>query len=133
MTSPNPESPRPLIVVADDDDRFLATIQQLLEANGLRVIGVRDGQEAMIAIRQHTPALVIADVMMPRLDGFQLCRLIKFDRRLKTIPVILLTARAQEADRYVGRGVGADEYLTKPFKTQRLLNCVTRWLQKPAS
>lgn len=130
MTDPIPaaDDQRPLILLADDEEEFLKTIQQLLEGKGFKVLTARDGQEAVVAIRRHRPALVIADVMMPKLDGFQLCRLIKFDKQLKNIPIILLTARSQESDRYVGRGVQANDYLTKPFKTQHLLSRISFWL-----
>lgn len=127
---PDSERQRPLIVVADDDAELLTAIRQVLESQGFGVVTAQDGQEAMVAIRRQKPALVIADVMMPKLDGFQLCRIIKFDQHLKAIPVILLTARRQEVDRYTGREVRADDYLTKPFKTHHLLSRVTHWLTK---
>lgn len=119
---------KPLIVVADDDADHLLAIQQVLEAQGFSVVIASDGHEAMAAIRRQPPSLVIADVMMPKLNGFQLCRLIKFDQRLKTIPVLLLSARHEETDRYQGREVHADEYLPKPFRMQRLVERVNFWL-----
>ena len=123
---------KPLIVAADDDIDILNVIKVKLEAHGLRVITVRDGQQALVAVRQHRPALVILDVMMPRLNGFQVARMIKFDPQLKTTPVFLLTARSQETDRNLGTKVGADEYLTKPFDPEHLLNTVTNWLKRTA-
>ncbi len=121
---------RPLVVAADDDADTLNVIKLKLEAHGLRVITVRDGQEAITAVRQYRPALVVLDVMMPRLNGFQVARMIKFDQQLKATPVILLTVRTQETDRILGTKVGADEYLTKPFDPQQLLDVVTRCLSK---
>ncbi len=123
---------KPLIVAADDDVDTLNIIKLKLEANGLRVITVRDGQEAISAVRKNHPNLVILDVMMPRLNGFQVARMIKFDSQLKATPVFLLTARTQETDRSLGTKVGADEYLTKPFDPQLLLNTVTNWLKRTA-
>src|SRR3989338_7853896 len=119
---------RLLIVSADDDIDTLSTIQTPLEADGLRVVTVRDGQEALEAIRKHRPALVILDVMMPKLNGFQVARMIKFDQELKAIPVVFLTARTERVDKAVGLQVGAEEYLTKPFTPQQLLEAVHRRL-----
>lgn len=127
-TAPAAGDQQPLILIADDEEEFLKALQRLLEEQGFRVVTAKDGQEAVVVIRRQRPALVIADVMMPKLDGFQLCRLIKFDKQLKSIPIILLTARSQESDRYTGRGVQANDYLTKPFKTQHLLARVSFWL-----
>ena len=131
MTTPHPESDkRPLIVAADDDVDILNVIKLKLEANGLRVITARDGQEAITAVQKYQPALVILDVMMPRLNGFQVTRMIKFDQRLKSTPVFILTVRNQATDRNLGLQVGADEYLTKPFDPQQLLERVTYWLKR---
>lgn len=121
---------KPLIVAADDDLDTLTVIKLKLEAHGLRVLTGRDGQEAIGLVRKHRPALVILDVMMPRLNGFQVTRMIKFDKRMRGTPVFLLTARTQPADRTLGTQVGADEYLTKPFDPQRLLDRVTDWLKR---
>ncbi|MBI2495838.1 MAG: response regulator [Candidatus Omnitrophica bacterium] len=130
MTPPSPEDDKKTIVVAADDDvDTLNVIKLKLEAHGFRVVTARDGQEAMVAVRQHQPALVILDVMMPRLNGFQVARMIKFDKRLKTTPVFLLTARTQEADHKLGTQVGANEYLTKPFDPQHLLDKIGQWLK----
>ena len=118
----------PLIVTADDDPDTLNIIKLKLESHGLRVVTARDGYEALSSVRQHRPALVILDVMMPHLNGFQVTRMIKFDKALKSTPVILLTARTQATDRRLGMQVGADEYLTKPFDPQVLLDRVTYWL-----
>jgi len=130
MTEPRPEgTPHRVVVAADDDVDTLNVIKLKLEAHGLSVLTARDGQEAMLVVRRHRPSLVILDIMMPRLNGFQVARMIKFDKTLKSIPVILLTARTQAADRRLGMQVGADEYLTKPFDPQQLLDRVTYWLK----
>lgn len=118
-----------VVVAADDDVDTLNVIKLKLEAHGLQVLTARDGQEAMLIVRRHRPSVVILDIMMPRLNGFQVARMIKFDKTLKTTPVILLTARTQAADRRLGMQVGADEYLTKPFDPQELLDRVTYWLK----
>lgn len=118
-----------VVVAADDDVDTLNVIKLKLEAHGLQVLTARDGQEAMLIVRRHRPSVVILDIMMPRLNGFQVARMIKFDKTLKATPVILLTARTQAADRRLGMQVGADEYLTKPFDPQELLDRVAYWLK----
>ena len=137
MTEPPLDSTtRMVIVAADDDVDTLNVIKLKLEARGLSVLTARDGQEAMLMVRRHKPSLVILDIMMPRLNGFQVARMIKFDKTLKATPVILLTARTQAADRRLGMQVGANEYVTKPFDPQQLLDRVTYWLkfnQTPAA
>ena len=131
MSDPKPRNEsKPLVIVADDDADILTVVKLKLEGAGLRVITARDGQEAMVAVRRHRPALVILDIMMPRLDGFQVARMIKFDKHLKATPVLLLTVRTQETDRKLGSQVGADEYFPKPFDPQRLLDRVTYWLTR---
>ncbi|MBI3011771.1 MAG: response regulator [Candidatus Omnitrophica bacterium] len=133
MAAPRPESDkRPIIVVADDDVDILNVIKLKLEANGFRVITARNGQEAITAVQKHQPAFVILDVMMPRLNGFQVARMIKFDKRLRLTPVLILTVRQQATDRHLGLQVGADEYLAKPFDPQQLLDRVTYWLKRKA-
>lgn len=127
---PDP-GPRPLIVAADDDVDTLNIIKTKLEHHGLQVLTVRDGQEALAVIRKHHPALAILDVMMPRLNGFQVARMIKFDKHMKDIPVILLTARTQDADRQTGQKVGANDYMTKPFDAQKLLERVLETVKRP--
>jgi len=130
MPTPNPAAREPLVLVAADDDLdTLNIIQMKLEAHGLRVITARDGQAAMTAVRRHHPALVILDIMMPRLNGFQVARMIKFDKQLKRTKVVVLTARTQPADRKLSKEVGADEYMTKPFDPQQLLDRINYWLK----
>ena len=130
----NPAVLEPLVLVADDDLDILNIIQMKLEAHGLRVITARDGQAAIAAVRRNRPALVILDIMMPKLNGFQVARMIKFDKQLNRTKVIVLTARTQPSDRKLSEEVGADEYMTKPFDPQDLLNRIASWLKmKPGS
>lgn len=120
----------PVVLVADDDLDNLNIIKLKLEEHGLKVVTARDGDQALRFAREFHPALIILDVMMPKLSGFKAARLIKFDSALKTIPLILLTARTQEADRSTGHEVGADLYITKPFDPQQLLEQVQALLKK---
>ncbi len=121
------------ILAADDDLDTLNIIKIKLEARQFKVITVRDGEQALRAVREHTPDLIILDVMMPKLSGFKVARLIKFDAKSSQIPLILLTARSQEADRATGLEMGADVYLNKPFDPEQLLKEVLRLLGVPAT
>jgi len=103
------------ILIIDDEPDLVTMVTLRLEANGYQVIFACDGQEGLGKARNEKPDLIILDLMLPKIDGYKVCRLLKFDEKYKKIPVILFTARAQESDIKVGEDVGADAYLTKPF------------------
>lgn len=111
---------RPVVLVADDDPDILTLIQVRLEKDGYDVLGAADGERALAVAFEHTPDLALLDVMMPKLDGYQVTRQLRAHEATRAMPVILLTARVQEAD--IARGVeaGADDYVKKPFSTQEL-------------
>lgn len=118
-------------VLVVDDDRV---IQQLLEVNleleGYEVVATAaDGREALEKIAELKPDLVILDIMMPKMDGLEVCRRLKADPKLSKIPVILLSARAQDLDVRAGLEIGASAYLTKPFDPVELLDVVGRLLK----
>jgi len=118
-------------VLVVDDDRV---IQQLLEVNleleGYEVVGTAsDGREALDKIAKLKPDLVILDIMMPKMDGMAVCRHLKADPETAKIPVILLSARAQDMDIRDGLDIGANAYLTKPFDPVELLDVVGRLLK----
>ena len=115
---------RKLVLVADDNDDILALVTFRLERAGYTVIQARDGQEALRMAGEHRPHLAILDLMMPRLDGYEVTRGIRRDPAIADMPVVLLTARAQEADVARGFDVGADDYIRKPFSPQELLSRV---------
>jgi DNA-binding response OmpR family regulator len=115
-----PTNGAPLILVADDDEVILGLVVYRLEHSGYRVITARDGEEALRLALAERPALAVIDVMMPKLDGFELTRLLRSHDETKDMPVILLTARVQEADVDRGFAAGADDYLRKPFSPQEL-------------
>lgn len=110
----------PLVLVADDDEDILGLVSFRLERSGYEVAAAKDGEEALRLARELSPALVVLDVMMPRLDGYEVTRRLRDDEATREIPVILLTARAQEADVARGFESGADDYLRKPFSPQEL-------------
>ena len=109
----------PLVLIADDNAAVRAYLRELLEAD-YHVIEAADGAEAWALVQEHRPALVVSDVMMPELDGFALCRVIRSDERFATTPVVLLTARDDEEARLEGLKTGADAYLAKPFSGEEL-------------
>ncbi|MGH2784441.1 MAG: response regulator transcription factor [Actinomycetota bacterium] len=117
-------------VLVVDDDRV---IQQLLEVNleleGYQVVGTAsDGREAIALAEKLKPDLILLDIMMPKMDGLEVCRHLKSDPNLAKIPVVLLSARAQDMDIREGLEIGADAYLTKPFDPVELLDVVGRLL-----
>jgi DNA-binding response OmpR family regulator len=108
------------VLVADDDEDILELIVFRLERSGYTVLQARDGAEALELARRSRPDLAVLDVMMPKLDGFDLTRRLREDESTSKMPIILLTARTQEADVERGFDAGADDYLRKPFSPQEL-------------
>ncbi len=109
------------ILVVDDEAQMVDMIKMRLEANGYEVISAYDGQEALEVAKSENPDLIILDLMLPKMDGYKVCGLLKADVRYNKIPIIIFTAKAQEADIILGKEVGADAYITKPFESQTLL------------
>ena len=116
------------ILVVDDSDNIRTVLKVNFEWIGYDVLSARDGEEAIRMMEEEKPDLIILDVMMPRKNGYQVCRRFKSDPRTADIPVILLTARIQEEDAFWGRDCGADEFITKPFQTPDLESAVRRLL-----
>lgn len=111
----------PRILVADDEPDILELVTYRLTRSGYQVIAARDGEEALRLALEHVPDLVVLDVMMPKLDGYDLTRRLRAEPATSRIPVILLTARVQEADVSRGFDAGADDYLKKPFSPDELV------------
>ena len=111
---------KPLVLVADDDRDILELVAFRLERAGYDVVTANDGAEALEVASERGPDLAVLDVMMPRLDGYEVTRRLREDSGTERIPVILLTARVQEADVQRGFDSGADDYLKKPFSPQEL-------------
>ena len=120
----------PLILVADDDEVIIGLVVYRLEHSGYRVITAGDGEEALRLALAERPALAVIDVMMPKLDGFEVTRRIRDNDETKDMPVIMLTARVQEADVERGFAAGADDYLKKPFSPQELRSRVQALLAR---
>jgi DNA-binding response OmpR family regulator len=111
---------RPLVLVADDDPDILRLVSLRLERSGYEVMAAGDGEQALDAALQRAPDLALLDVMMPKLDGYQVTERLRGNESTRNMPVILLTARVQEADIARGIEAGADDYVKKPFSTQEL-------------
>ncbi len=109
------------ILLVDDEQDMIYAVKMQLEASHFAVLTARDGQEGLDKARKEKPDLIILDLMLPKIDGYKVCRMLKFDEKYKDIPVIIYTARAQEADEKLGYEVGADAYMKKPFDPKKLL------------
>ncbi len=120
------------ILVVDDNETNRDILEARLKANGYEVLHADDGEKALAAVQQHRPDLILLDVMMPKLDGFEVCRRIKADASLSFIPIILVTARADSKDIVHGLDAGADEYLTKPIDQKALVARVKALLRLKA-
>jgi len=116
------------ILVVDDEEDIVALVRMRLEAGGYEVLVASDGQQALDTAKKEMPNLIILDLMLPKIDGYKVCRMLKFDERYKKIPIILFTARSQSSDKDLGMEVGADVYLTKPFDPKVLLDSIKRLL-----
>lgn len=108
------------VLVADDDEDILELVSFRLERAGYEVVTARDGSAALAAAQEHLPDLAVLDVMMPGLNGYEVTQRLRAEGATRDIPVILLTARVQEADVNRGFEAGADDYLRKPFSPQEL-------------
>ncbi|MCF7873333.1 MAG: response regulator [Candidatus Omnitrophica bacterium] len=109
------------ILIADDEPDFVELISMRLEVNGYDVVSAKDGQEAIDKTKSEKPDLLILDLMMPKVDGFEVCRMLKFDDNFKDLPIIVLSALDQQQDREKAVEAGADEYFIKPFDLSLLL------------
>jgi DNA-binding response OmpR family regulator len=111
---------RPLVLVADDDPDILSLVTLRLERSGYDVVSAGDGEQALASALARTPDLALLDVMMPKLDGYEVTERLRGEEATRYVPIILLTARVQEADIARGIEAGADDYVEKPFSTQDL-------------
>jgi DNA-binding response OmpR family regulator len=117
--------PEPItVLVVDDEPHILRSLGFVLKRAGLDVLEARSGGEALELVRQRRPDVVFLDIMMPELDGYEVCRRIKASAELASTYVIMLTAKGEEADRQRGLAAGADDYMTKPFSPSRAVDRV---------
>ncbi|MES9946565.1 MAG: pilus assembly protein PilG [gamma proteobacterium symbiont of Ctena orbiculata] len=120
------------VMVIDDSKTIRRTAESLLKKAGCEVTTATDGFEALAKIADHHPDVIFVDIMMPRLDGYQTCALIKHNDVFKNIPVIMLSSKDGLFDRARGRIVGSEQYLTKPFTKDELLGAIKRYVNHAA-
>jgi DNA-binding response OmpR family regulator len=118
------------ILVVDDEPVLLDTLVYNLQQEGYQVITAADGGSALEAARSERPDLIILDVMLPEMDGLEVCRQLRREKSSATIPILMLTARGEEIDKVIGLEVGADDYVTKPFGRRELLSRVRALLRR---
>jgi DNA-binding response OmpR family regulator len=124
------EGSRPRILLVDDDPVIVRLLQINFRLEGYDVETASRGEEALERVRANKPDVVVLDVMMPAIDGWEVCRQLKETPSVKHVPVIFLSARAQDEDRQRGYALGVDEYVTKPFDPAHLVEIVRRSLAK---
>ena len=121
---------RPKILAVDDEPDALELIEFNLKNSGFDVITAQDGKEALNQVRKKAPDLILLDLMLPEVDGLELCKAFRRDPATAPIPIIMLTARAAEIDRVLGLELGADDYVTKPFSPRELVLRVKKLLER---
>ena len=120
------------ILVVDDEEDIRELVRLNLAPEGYEVLGCQSGECALETARRKLPSLILLDLMLPGIDGLEVCRKLKEDARTRGIPIIMLTARAEEADIVAGLELGAEDYVTKPFSTRVLVARVRRLLRRAA-
>lgn len=120
------------ILLVDDEPSLVKIVSRRLEAEGFEVCVAMDGEEALRQVESQRPKLIILDVMLPKMNGYEVCRTLKWDRRYQKIPVLLFTAKALERDEKFGFEAGADAYVRKPFRAPELLEKIRALLAVPS-
>jgi len=118
------------VLVVDDEAHIVELVKFNLEKENYQVAVARDGLEAYNKAKQDKPDLIVLDVMLPEMDGFEVCRMIQKDSHISDVPIIMLTARSEEIDKVLGLEIGADDYITKPFSPRELLARVKARLRR---
>jgi len=118
------------IIIVEDETDIREVIEYNLKREGYETLAASNGEEALRVITRHSPNLVILDLMLPGLDGIEVCRKLKEDPLTRTIPVIMVTAKGEESDVVLGLGMGADDYVAKPFRPKELMGRVKAVLRR---
>jgi len=126
----NDKKAKKKILIVDDEPDIVETLKFLIESEGFESITAVDGEEALRKAKEENPDVMILDVMLPKINGYKVCRLLKFDSKYKHIPILMVTARSQEEDKVIGEETGADEYITKPFDINELLQKIHLYLKR---
>jgi twitching motility two-component system response regulator PilG len=122
-----PASPAVRVLVIDDSNTIRRSAEIFLRQGGHEVVLAEDGFDALAKVNDHTPDLIFCDILMPRLDGYQTCAIIKRNPRFAGVPVIMLSSKDGVFDKARGRMVGSEDYLTKPFTKEQLLRAVAQY------
>ncbi len=117
------------ILIVEDDDEIIMLLSNRLTASGYSVLTAYDGIDGLNKARGEIPDLIILDISLPKMNGYELCRLLKFDEKYKKIPILILTAKGQQTDKEIGREVNADDYVTKPFDAGVLMEKIKALLK----
>ena len=117
------------ILVVEDESQMVEVLKMRLEAHGYEVITADNGQDGLEKAKKEKPDLIIMDLMLPKMNGYKACGLLKSDARYAKIPIVIFTARAQEEDLKLGEELGAEVYITKPFEPQALLSKIRELLK----
>lgn len=123
--------PKPCVLIVDDEPDLLSVLHFGLEVEGFDVLEATDGEQALEMARSHQPDMIVLDLMLPRMDGYKVCRALKFDERYKRIPIFILSARSGETDRRLALDLGADDYVTKPYDMRDLVTRIRQRLNLP--
>ena len=116
------------ILIVDDEQDIVETLKFILEAQGYTCFCAYNGEDGLNKAKEIMPNLIILDVMMPKINGYKISRLLKYDSKYKDIPIIMVTARSQEQDKLIGEETGVNEYISKPFELEEILAAVKKYL-----
>ena len=119
------------ILIVDDEPNIVIPLQFLMEQNGYCTLVAQSGEEALEMISKEKPDLVLLDIMLPGVDGFEVCEIIRLNPEWRNTRVIFLTAKGRDVDIAKGMVLGGDEYITKPFSNQQIIDAVKKLLEKP--
>lgn len=117
------------VLIVDDEPNIVISLEFLMKREGFRVSVARDGEEALTRIRDGKPDLVILDIMMPKLNGFEVCEQVRANEELRSTRILMLTAKGREAEMKKGLALGADDYMAKPFSTRDLVQKIKTMLE----
>ncbi|TMQ69308.1 MAG: response regulator transcription factor [Candidatus Eisenbacteria bacterium] len=125
-----PETPaKPRILVVDDEPDLVAVLRMGLQMEGFEVLEAADGAEGLRRAREEKPDLLLLDLMLPKMDGYQVCRSLKFDSRYKSLPILILSARPGDQDKRLALEMGADEFIRKPYDLKDLVTRIRQRLR----
>ena len=118
------------ILIVDDEQDIVESLKFVLETEGYECYTAFNGDDGLKSAKEIVPDLILLDIMMPKMNGYKISRLLKFDNKYKNIPILMVTARTQDEDKLIGEETGADEYITKPFELDDIVKRVDKYLKK---